>query len=510
MNLRHLLIIALLPIAASASYAQDGYLLFRGNPQRTGDAAKQPAWEKRDAWQRPLLKDKLDGTDDIDADDEAEMLIGQLRKNADPAVLPGAFPLIVNGVCVYRSHRDVRAVTVQRMELKFDVGPPIVVRSGEFLWKGISYDASLARTLELKTRAADGQRMIAILQASKHEHWLWSNPTIGSLSSDGVNVYAISDLVFPSIDNVKPGLVPGPPGFGQLNRFAKGNHLFAYSIKTGRLQWDTTHPSDSAKGPFFESHFLGAPLAIDQKLFALNEKADELRLVTIALDAKKWKVPSDAEIEKSLVLTKIAAAEQIQKNPLRRTQALHLAQAGDLLVCPTHAGVLVGVDRAKMAVRWTYQYRAANVPSPNHPYWQASSPIIHKDRIVFTAADAPDIHCIDLDGNKKWTKPVENGVYVATVFDDYVFVVSKGVCCALNLTDGTEKWKVEMGLPAGVGVKEGEKYYLPLQKDAIAKGGKLHRVPMPHPEALGNLALHRGLLVSQSVTHIAAFPVSER
>ena len=44
----------------------------------------------------------------------------------------------------------------------------------------------------------------------------------------------------------------------------------------------------------------------------------------------------------------------------------------------------------------------------------------------------------------------------------------------------------------------------------LAKGGKLHRVPVPHLEALGNLALHRGLLVSQSVTYIAAFPVAGR
>jgi hypothetical protein len=77
-----------------------------------------------------------------------------------------------------------------------------------------------------------------------------------------------------------------------------------------------------------------------------------------------------------------------------------------------------------------------------------------------------------------------------------------------------------MGLPAGVGVKDGSLYYVPLKKDAITngptlwaidltKGKKAHRVDAPYPDALGNLALARGMLVTQSVTHIAAFPLTK-
>ena len=74
-------------------------------------------------------------------------------------------------------------------------------------------------------------------------------------------------------------------------------------------------------------------------------------------------------------------------------------------------------------------------------------------------------------------------------------------------------------MPAGVGVLHGANYFLPLRQSANKTGpaiwsinlaaGKQEkdRVHVPHADALGNLALHRGMLISQSVTHIAAFPL---
>jgi hypothetical protein len=183
--------------------------------------------------------------------------------------------------------------------------------------------------------------------------------------------------------------------------------------------------------------------------------------------------------------------------------------------------VLLGVDRVKMALRWQYRYRAEKAEPAALPYWQAACPIIHKDRIVFTAADAPEIHCVGLDGAKKWAAPADKDLYLATVHDDVVLLVGKTHCRALALADGKQKWTLEMGLPAGLGVKDGSLYYVPLKRDVItdgptiwaidlAKGTKARRVQVPHLDALGNLALHRGMFVSQSVTHIAAFPLGAK
>ena len=147
--------------------------------------------------------------------------------------------------------------------------------------------------------------------------------------------------------------------------------------------------------------------------------------------------------------------------------------------------------------------------------------MVVKDRIVFTAADAPEIHCVDLDGKKQWVAPADKDLFLATVHDGLVLLVGKTHCRALALTDGTEKWKLELGLPAGVGVRDGSLYYVPIKRDVstagptiwaidLVKGTKVRRVDVPHPAALGNLALHRGMLVTQSVTHIAAFPLGAK
>ncbi len=515
-NAYHLGFVAFLLITSVAE-SQEGYLLFRGNAQRTGEAAKAPAWEKRVAWQRPLLKDKLDGFPEADPDDAAESLIAELRKDVDPAILPGSFPIIVNDVCIYRSYRDVRSALLQPTEFKTADKEIIRVRAGEIMWKSVTQNRSLSAMLEKAQSKPAVARTVAALKAQKQDHFLWANPAIGSLSSDGKTVICVNDVCFPEIDLGKkvPLANTIPIELNVMKMMISQNPYHAYHFGNGKLIWDLNSEYQDDKR-FKESHFLGPPLPYEGKLYSLNERDGELRLLVIDGTKLKDQMP---EVAPPLVLTKIPEAERILRSPLRRTQALHIAAVKDLLVCPTHAGIVIGVDRAKMAILWTYRYRDEKVAPPLLPHWQAACPMIHKDRIVLAAADAKEIHCLDLDGNKKWTAADANGLYVATVHNDLVLVVGKGSCRALKLADGTEKWKLEMGVPAGVGVKDGSLYYLPLRKDAVNnaptiwaidldKCEKARRVNVPHPDALGNLALHRGMVVSQSATHIAAFPVS--
>lgn len=501
--------VLLLPIVPVAGNAQDAWHLFRGNAQRTSSAANLPLWNKRPAWQRPLLMDKLDSDRNGDPDDDAKALIAKLQKVADANLLPGSFPLIVQDQCIYRSHRDIRSVAMQNVKV---VGANEAFTPGEIVWKGLEQNRALAFVLEKPGLAPATQRLLAALRASNQDPWMFANPMPGALSSDGTTIFSINDLVFPKSE-VK--LLQG--GLGDLKPFFLENELIAYDVATGKMVWDTgEHPF--RKSPFSKTHFLGVPTAIGGKLYVLNEKDGDLRLLRIDADAKKWANDNLPDVEKALSIAKVPPAEQVLQSPLRRTQPLHVAVKDDLLICPTHVGEIVGVDRVKMAIRWTYRYRDANVAVLTQPHWQAACPMIAKERIVFTTADAAEIHCIDFDGAKKWTAKDANGMYLATVHDDIVLTVGKGMCRALKLADGTEKWKLEMGLPAGVGVKDGSLYYLPLRRDAetekpalwamdLVKGTKVRRIEVPHPEALGNLALHRGLFVSQSVTHVAAFPL---
>jgi outer membrane protein assembly factor BamB len=194
--------------------------------------------------------------------------------------------------------------------------------------------------------------------------------------------------------------------------------------------------------------------------------------------------------------------------------------------------MIFGVDPVKMEVRWQYRYRPKKAPAPALPFWQGGSPMVTKDRIVFTAADSPDVHCIDFAGKRKWVAPGDDDLFLATVHEGLVVLVGEARCRALSLTDGAEKWDLNIGQPrpqpftpwaatAGLGVKDGATYYLPIREGAkkkgatilaidLAKGKVDRRIDVPYPDALGNLILHRGMLVTQSVTHIAAFPLEKK
>ncbi len=183
----------------------------------------------------------------------------------------------------------------------------------------------------------------------------------------------------------------------------------------------------------------------------MTEKAGELRLALLdphrVVDGTPALEKMHLLLEKMHLLMKVPENNQVLHSPLRRTQALHLALADELLVCPTHAGLLIGFDRTKMTIRWQYRYRDEKGQPPTLPLWQAACPMIHKSRIIFTAVDHPEVHCLDLDGKFRWTAVADKDLYLATAFEDLVILVGKGHLRALSLEDGKEKWKLETGLP---------------------------------------------------------------
>jgi len=510
--LRHLLLASvLLTISGAAGHAQDGWRLFRGNAERTSAAAKLPAWDKRVAWQRPLFMDKHDVLGEIDPDQAAQALIEKLRKDADPSILPGFFPLIADDLCLYRGHRDARAVSLKTITVVDDMAhQKFDIAAGHIVWESIPADTDVSVLLAKPQLKRDFDQIAKQLEQSKQSHWWWANPMTGTASADKEMLYVIYDLPI-SAGKLKDAAKLAGLGNLAFSAHAENNTLCAYIVENGKIVWGIgPEIADRAK----EGLFLGAPVTLDKKIHALNERAGELRLLT--LDPAKRKPGQPPPVDKTLTLLKVPAAEIAANHTLRRTQPLHLAHAAGLLVCPTHAGVLVGVDRAKMGMRWTYRYRDEKTPAPSLPCWQAASPVIHKESILFTAADSPDVHCIDLDGKKLWSAPAtDKDLYLATVHDDIVLLVGKTHCRALSLKDGQEKWKLETGLTAGVGVRDGATYYLPLKRADgptiwvidLTKGTKTRALKVPHADALGNLILHRGMFVSQSVTHIAAFPL---
>src|SRR5439155_20360578 len=111
------------------------------------------------------------------------------------------------------------------------------------------------------------------------------------------------------------------------------------------------------------SFFLGPPLPLNGKLYVLNEKEQELRL--IALDPATGEV-----IGKPQRLADMREKINVEVN--RRFNADHLAYGEGILVCPTNSGGILGVDLLTNSLIWAYGYRDKNhvaevPPQPGAP-----------------------------------------------------------------------------------------------------------------------------------------------
>src|SRR5262249_30663828 len=128
------------------------------------------------------------------------------------------------------------------------------------------------------------------------------------------------------------------------------------------------------------------------------------------------------------------------------------------------------------------------------------------------------IHCVDLrEGTRLWHVKRADDLYMAGVYNGKVLMIGKNSCRALNLDTGKQLWSRETGVPCGQGVASNGIYYLPVinkEKQGeittidLAKGQIKAHNRMRKTDALppGNLLFHEGYMLSQSHTHVAAYP----
>src|SRR5262249_11816881 len=156
---------------------------------------------------------------------------------------------------------------------------------------------------------------------------------------------------------------------------------------------------------------------------------------------------------------------KLPQDSIRRLQAAHLAYGDGILVCPTNAGLVLGVDLLSQSLVWAHSYRDGSqqpltdemqmlmlrrgrggfvgVPVQfNQERWRPSAPVVQNGKVVFTAHDATAVHCLNLrDGHLLWNTPRrEDDLYLAGVFGPRVVIVGKTYVRALNLDDGRELW----------------------------------------------------------------------
>src|SRR5262249_50741817 len=175
---------------------------------------------------------------------------------------------------------------------------------------------------------------------------------------------------------------------------------------------------------------------------------------------------------------------------LRRIQGIQLAYSDNILVVPTNAGAVLGIDLLSHSLIWARSYKQAQnhgQPDPNQPFvggrgrpfpqpfnpnqymnadrWRTSTPIIASGKVVFSAYDSNSVMCITLrDGEILWE--VARGgddLYVAGILDNKVLVVGKNSVKFLDLNKGTVAGSVNTGTPSGVGTASNDIYFLPIR-----------------------------------------------
>jgi hypothetical protein len=430
----------------------------------------------------------------------------------DRPVVPAFYPVLAGDRLIYRSHRGLHAVDV---------------RSGREAWEAPSawsidrMGAHPEHSLHLKTWVR------TYLELSPHV--LVGNALLGTLSTDGARVYAVEDLAVPPYlptfhPRVRWRMEMAESDFGpELTDAAVCNRLLALDAATGRPVWQAGGPGTAA-GPLGESCFLGPPLVLEDRLYVLIEKDGEAALVCLG---------TGGDLLGRLALAFVPT--RMQLDPGRRLQAARPVHAEGILVCPTHAGVVVGVDLLGPGLAWAYPYRTqpltqAEVSGDRRKRvigarltaeWQVPVTIVSQGRVIFTAADEPSVHCLGLrDGALLWrVRREDDDLYLAGVFAGRVLLVGKRTCRALDLANGKQLWELETGLPSGLGAAAGNLYYLPLKETEgekgekepavwaidVRKGAVVARIPAAAKEVPGNLVLLSGEVVSQTAAGVTAY-----
>ncbi len=432
-------------------------------------------------------------------------------------------------------HDEMAAVYQRKEKSRFAAATPlaagdyVITRSahglvavdfetGKRVWRTQPQQVSLLEELMENRREAKANHEGNPEPAEAFARKLWEDYLYNTTSSDGQRVYVIRDLAMPKFDNRRA--MPFGGLRGEESEGAETNRLCAYDLPTqGKLVWEIDGASrrDELQGAFF----LGAPVAVGQSLYCLAEIESETAIYLVALDrqsgALQWRQQL-VDLEKG-----------IRFDTARRLQASMPSYDEGVLVCPTGAGVVVGVDLAKQALAWAYRYESVGKPRRgrhlldgrqkllSNRRWVHSVPLIADGHVLLTPAESNQLHCLDLmTGKLLWKQPRGKSWYLAGVDAGRLLLVGGRQISALNLEDGKPAWSEpslelpEEGSPTGSGFFSQGNYFLPLSNAQViqvdvAQGKILASTSSRDGQLLGNLICYRGAVISQTGRFLDCF-----
>lgn len=437
----------------------------------------------------------------------------------DKSPVMAAIPLVVGGRVIYRDLRGVHSVDIE---------------TGRTIWEsleGVSAERILGggqpEVREIRSfRMNPFQNDMNEYQGQSVEYHplaslLFRDGIYGLLSSDGRQVFVIEDHGI--LSRNQPGQHWGWDGNSEpQDPYGvpwKTNRLVSYDLNTGRPLWSIggAEFQESFDLPLAGSFFYGAPAVDGDELLIVAGKGDDVRLWSLD------RVTGSPRWSQLIAYTDT----KIDQDVGRRWFTAQVAADGGIIVCPTTVGWLVAVDRLRQSVLWAHRYlppTETHERDPNSQFvqqrelnlqWAPAAPIISGSTVVYTPPEEPIVVALSLmDGSRLWDKPKESWLYMAGVFSERVVLVGRTEVGAFDLQTGKAAWTMTLesdAHPSGRGQAVGDQFYLPLSNGELRvvdlkTGKKVSHgyVPPTHP-ALGNLAMHRGKLVSLGPSGLVGF-----
>lgn len=426
-------------------------------------------------------------------------------------------PLLVDEKLIFRDFEGLRVVDVH---------------TGKTLWFHRCVSALFRDISPRQTIPAEGNP-----DPNNIMRLVVGNCTLQTLSTDGRHVFLIDriELEEPapaSTTTAGSDVAPRPPC----------NLLVAFDLEAQGLQtapkWTAGGRDDSGTKAILAGHcFLGPPLSVADRLFAVSERRQQLYLSCLKAESG------------NLIWSQVicSVSQPIEADHQRVGMACLPTYAEGVVVCPTQAGVLVALDSLSGTLLWAASHdddepqlrqQMSSWPYSSrrkyaHPGY-ANLPVVHRSNVVYLPAHSEYIHCLDLtSGRVRWrtrredAEPSTATEYVAAATDATVVLVGRRKCRGLAIESGAERWEARLGSsPAGRGVSLGGIYHVPLDDGRIThleldSGRQTATLPAARrtiaagPAAaagasagqpLGNLVANGDLIVSMRPAEISVFP----
>lgn len=464
----------------------DDWTTGRGGPRRSGLVSLVEGEAK--AWSSSTIVDPFRE----DPTDESPTPLTRAIENAIDGLptggLPAGQPVVVGDRLVVRTVANVRVVDLASGDVVTETFPERAVEElGGFDNEVIAANGELPSYV--RQRVAD-------------------DATQGSFSADGRRAYVVEDV-------------------GRYAKPSRESRLVAYDLETGRTDWMVGGPPGDFAAPLAGTFFLGPPLPLAGRLYAIAEVDNEVRLIVLEPRTERGRERVEVVWSQPLAAPNL----DLTAAPHRRTTGLVVTHADGILVCPTGTGIYVAVDVSNQTLLWARKFEPnaglpvvplpGPIPAPPQPNartdWQDDVVVATGDRVLLTPKLTNALHCVDLrTGRDLWEKPVkrEDGLYLAGARDGRVVVVGTKNVRSIDLETGKPSWKASAtpGSPAGRGFVTETHAVLPVDTNEIAfvelaSGRVTTKRAIPKGVDVGNLVPAGDRIVSQGTKSLDVFAV---